>query len=138
MTRGNNVFAWKGFTTNLTVQSAEETFDYAYDPLRAPNVTANVNAARTNAFYVANAVHDFAYRYGFTEEAFNFQNDNFGKGGLGNDRVNISVQDSSSVNNANFLAPPEYAQAILLYWTRADDHALVAVNQGSVACIFGP
>lgn len=106
-TSGNNVFSWKGSPSNVTLQSSEGTFDYIYDPVQAPNVDLNLNAARTNAFYIANTVHDFAYRYGFTEAAFNFQDDNFGKGGLGNDRVNISVQDSSSVNNANFLSPPD-------------------------------
>ncbi|KAH6918167.1 metalloprotease [Coprinopsis sp. MPI-PUGE-AT-0042] len=78
--QGNSVFAWKGNTGNLTFQSSDETFDYTYDSLQPPNVTVNVNAARTNAFYIDNTVHDFAYRYGFTEEAFNFQDDNFGKG----------------------------------------------------------
>jgi len=55
-----------------------------------------------------NVMHDFSYRYGFTESAFNFQLDNFGKGGQGRDRVLISVQDASGTNNANFATPPEY------------------------------
>ncbi len=66
-----------------------------------------MNAARVNVFYVANCIHDLAYRYGFTETAFNFQQDNFGKGGVGNDRILVSVQDSSGTNNANFATPPE-------------------------------
>lgn len=41
--------------------------------------------------------------------ASNFQNNNFGKGGAQNDRVTISVQDSSGTNNAQFKTPPEYA-----------------------------
>ena len=52
-------------------------------------------------------MHDFTYRYGFTEEAFNFQLSNFGKGGKENDRVLVSVQDASGVNNANFATPAE-------------------------------
>ncbi|KAJ2929038.1 hypothetical protein H1R20_g8062, partial [Candolleomyces eurysporus] len=36
-------------------------------------MTNNVNAAKTYAFYAINAVHDIAYRYGFTETAFSFQ-----------------------------------------------------------------
>ena len=55
-----------------------------------------------------NVMHDLSYRYGFTESAFNFQLDNFGKGGQGRDRVLISVQDASGTNNANFATPPEY------------------------------
>ncbi|KAI9453867.1 metalloprotease [Lactarius psammicola] len=54
---------------------------------QAPTVSANINAAVTNAFYIVNSVHDYTYRYGFTEATFNFQTNNFGKGGAGNDRV---------------------------------------------------
>jgi extracellular elastinolytic metalloproteinase len=55
-----------------------------------------------------NVMHDFSYRYGFTESAFNFQQNNFGKGGQEQDRVLMSVQDASGTNNANFATPPEY------------------------------
>ncbi|KAK0185302.1 peptidase M36 [Armillaria mellea] len=61
----------------------------------------------TNAFYIANKVHDFAYKYGFTEAAYNFQQDNFGKGGSGGDRVDVSVQDVAELNNAHFLTLPD-------------------------------
>ncbi|TEB34010.1 hypothetical protein FA13DRAFT_1789786 [Coprinellus micaceus] len=74
-------------------------------PLLPPPSTSTPLAP--NAFYVINKLHDIAYRYGFTEAAFNFQNDNFGKGGSGNDRVLMSVQDSSGTNNANFATPPD-------------------------------
>ena len=60
---------------------------------------ANLDAARTNAFYVVNTVHDISFVYGFTERTFNFQNNNFGNGGAGNDRVTISVQDSAGRDN---------------------------------------
>jgi len=92
----------------VTTQSGTGlVFNYPYDTSSAPSTTANVNSARTNAFYVINTVHDFTYRYGFTEAAFNFQNDNFSKGGAGNDRVKMSVQDSGGVDNANFATPAE-------------------------------
>jgi extracellular elastinolytic metalloproteinase len=82
-------------------------FTAAYDDARAPTAAANLDAARTNAFYVLNVVHDVAYRYGFTEANFNFQLGNFGKGGAAGDRVLVQVQDPSGVNNANFATPPE-------------------------------
>lgn len=53
-------------------------------------------------FYVMNRYHDRLYQLGFTEQAFNFQNDNFGRGGTGADRVSAEGQDSSGTNNANF------------------------------------
>jgi extracellular elastinolytic metalloproteinase len=45
-----------------------------------------------------NTVHDVAYRYGFTEAAFNFQQSNNGKGGAAGDRVLMSVQDAAGTN----------------------------------------
>src|ERR1035437_5201578 len=52
-------------------------------------------------------MHDQLYGLGFTEEAGNFQSDNFGRGGLGNDAVQADAQDGSGVNNANFSTPPD-------------------------------
>lgn len=67
----------------------------------------NISAARVNAFYIANTVHDFFYRYGFTEVAFNFQQYNFNQGGKEGDRVKLSVQHNGLENNARFITPPE-------------------------------
>ena len=44
-------------------------------------------------------MHDISYLYGFTEAGFNFQNNNFDKGGEGDDRVTVSVQDSDGTDN---------------------------------------
>ncbi|KAF5388274.1 hypothetical protein D9615_000288 [Tricholomella constricta] len=107
-TAGNNVVAYKSTQSSVTSQSSSGlVFNYSYDASQAPSSTNNLNAARVNAFYAINTVHDFAYRYGFTEAAFNFQSDNMGKGGRGNDRVLMSVQDSGGTNNANFATPPD-------------------------------
>ncbi|KAF8149160.1 Fungalysin metallopeptidase-domain-containing protein [Crassisporium funariophilum] len=107
-TEGNNVVSYKSSLTSTTAQSSSGlNFDYTYSPASAPSTTANLNAARVNAFYAINTVHDIAYRYGFTETAFNFQNNNFGKGGAQNDRVKMSVQDSGGTNNANFATPAD-------------------------------
>ncbi|KAF8156607.1 metallo proteinase 10 [Crassisporium funariophilum] len=105
-TSGNNVLSFKG--QQVTVQSAEGLqFTAEYNDNQEPTATANVNAARTNAFFILNTMHDFSYRYGFTESSFNFQLDNFAKGGRGQDRVLVSVQDDSGTNNANFATPPD-------------------------------
>ncbi|MFN6962129.1 MAG: M36 family metallopeptidase, partial [Pyrinomonadaceae bacterium] len=58
-------------------------------------------------FYVMNRWHDRLYQLGFTEQAFNFQHDNFGRGGVANDRVSAEGQDSSGTNNANFSTPAD-------------------------------
>ncbi len=44
-------------------------------------------------FYWTNVFHDRLYLLGFTEAARNFQHDNFGRGGLGNDRVSAEGQN---------------------------------------------
>lgn len=64
-------------------------------------------AAITQLFYISNVYHDEMYRLGFTEQARNFQNDNFGRGGLGGDRVSAQAQDCSGSNNANFSTPAD-------------------------------
>ena len=47
------------------------------------------------------------YAFGFTESAGNFQQNNFGKGGVGNDAVLADAQDGSGTNNANFSTPAD-------------------------------
>ncbi|MBS1796355.1 MAG: M36 family metallopeptidase [Acidobacteria bacterium] len=59
-------------------------------------------AAITQLFYINNRYHDEMYRLGFTEQAGNFQNSNFGRGGVEADRVSAEAQDCSGGNNANF------------------------------------
>ena len=58
-------------------------------------------------FYSTNWYHDKLFALGFNPAAGNFQNNNFGGGGSGNDRVLLDVQDGSGTNNANFSTPPD-------------------------------
>ncbi len=80
------------------------------DLTQDPTTGTNPPAAATNAFYVVNTFHDFTYKYGFTETTFNFQTNNFNKGGDGFDRVLVSVQDDAGINDAVFATPPEYVR----------------------------
>ncbi|KAF8623300.1 hypothetical protein AX17_007472 [Amanita inopinata Kibby_2008] len=105
---GNNVITFIGTPAGISQQSSPtDNFHYVQDPNQEPTVSTNMDAARVNNFYLVNTVHDFTYRYGFTEAAFNFQQNNFGNGGLGDDRVTASVQDSAGINNADFATPPD-------------------------------
>lgn len=100
---GNNVITFQSIQSNVGSQSASNLqFIYTQDPSQDPTVPVNLNAALVNAFYIVNTVHDFAYRYGFTEPAFNFQTNNFNRGGRGNDRITTSVQMSPGTDNAFF------------------------------------
>ena len=64
-------------------------------------------AALANAFYFANRAHDFFYDLGFTEEAGNFQTDNFEMGGVGEDAVRVEIHDPLLLNNAAFRSAPD-------------------------------
>ncbi|KAM5541592.1 hypothetical protein V8D89_004782 [Ganoderma adspersum] len=107
-TSGNNAIAYKNSDTGTTKQSSSgQNFIFTQDPTADPTTANNVAAAVTNAFYIVNSVHDIAYLYGFTEAAYNFQNDNFGKGGAGGDGVRVSVQYAQGLDNAFFTTPPD-------------------------------
>ncbi|KAM5541103.1 hypothetical protein V8D89_005236 [Ganoderma adspersum] len=109
-TSGNNAVTYITVGTQLlaTAQSSPIlNFIYVQDPAQDPTVLVNMHAARVNTFYVANTMHDISYQYGFTEAAFNFQTNNFDKGGVGNDPVRVDAQDASGVNNAFFATPPD-------------------------------
>jgi len=83
----------------------ELNFDFPLDLTKPPKEYAD--AAVTNLFVWNNYMHDIFYHYGFDEVSGNFQNDNFGKGGLGHDSVTANAQDGSGYNNANFSTPPD-------------------------------
>jgi hypothetical protein len=68
-----------------------------------------------NAFYVVNMFHDFSYLYGFTESTFNFQTNNFNKGGQGFDRILVDVHENSGTNGADFTIYPEYVQSLSVF-----------------------
>ncbi|KAJ8330263.1 hypothetical protein O5D80_001826 [Batrachochytrium dendrobatidis] len=82
-------------------------FDTSFDPKTDIDNKENLQATAVNLFYLANLMHDITYQYGFNEAAGNFQKDNFGKGGEGNDAVSISVLDDSDDGNADFYTPAD-------------------------------
>ncbi|KAF7335729.1 Extracellular metalloproteinase mep [Mycena venus] len=108
-TAGNNVITYKGTQSSgvTTESSSGLVFNFVQNPAKAPTTAVNLDAARVNNFYLVNTVHDIAYKYGFTEAAFNFQKSNFGNGGEEGDRVTASIQDSAGTDNADFSTPPD-------------------------------
>ena len=72
-----------------------------------PTAGHNNEVSVQNLFYLNNAIHDILYRHGFDEAAGNFQIDNFGNGGDGDDPVRAEAQDGGGTNNANFATPPD-------------------------------
>jgi len=122
ITRGNNVWATEdragtNGSTIITPTGLPATSTTTPDPLNF-NFTPNFSGALpvqainqqfgiTNLFYWNNIVHDITYQYGFTEPAGNFQANNQGRGGAGNDYVIAIAQSSVSTNNANFATPSD-------------------------------
>ena len=109
-TRGNNVYAKEDVANNngtgTSPTSAILEFDHPYT-LGVSTATGNQNAAITNLFYWNNLIHDILWKYGFDEPSGNFQNNNLGRGGAGNDFVYADAQDGGGTNNANFSTPTD-------------------------------
>ncbi|MES1263943.1 MAG: M36 family metallopeptidase, partial [Peristeroidobacter soli] len=112
LTTGNNVDAYTDTDANNTADTnsrpsggASLNFDFSLDLALAPS--GYRPAAVTNLFYLNNIIHDIQYQYGFDEAAGNFQVNNYGRGGAGNDSVRAEAQDGSGTNNANFGTPSD-------------------------------
>ena len=117
VTVGNNVCAHDN-PNNNPARSCEITeaqtrpdggpeldFVYEFDQTTDPTLQPTLNAAITNLFYWHNIVHDIFYLNGFDEPAGNFQENNFGLGGLQDDSIQANAQDGAGLNNANFATP---------------------------------
>jgi extracellular elastinolytic metalloproteinase len=119
VTSGNNVQAQANWGGQLSFKKNEADDDVPMQPDGGKSLSFlfpidlkkdpkdYVNAAVTNLFYWNNIIHDLWYKYGFNEVSGNFQSDNFGRGGKGNDAVIANAQDGSGLNNANFATPPD-------------------------------
>ena len=74
--------------------SATQMFDFPAETGQDPRDFPA--ASVTNLFYSANRAHDYYYGLGFNEAAGNMQADNFGQGGIGNDRLVAQAQDANA------------------------------------------
>jgi extracellular elastinolytic metalloproteinase len=110
ITQGNNAHAYLD-------QDDDEAADFGGNPDGGAGLDfhfpADLNehaqayrdAVVANLFYGNNMIHDVLYRYGFDDEAGNFQVNNYGRGGNGGDPVRAEAADGSGTNNANFSTP---------------------------------
>jgi Fungalysin metallopeptidase (M36)/Lamin Tail Domain/Fungalysin/Thermolysin Propeptide Motif/Peptidase propeptide and YPEB domain len=67
-----------------------------------PSTYPDIYPGAVNLFYFNNLIHDYLYSIGFTEPLWNFQQDNFGRGGAGDDGIHAQLQDGSGTDNSNF------------------------------------
>ncbi len=123
LTLGNNVDASvnrSGLIPNPTPRpqgSPFRVFDFPRDLNDDP--TAYSSAAAVNFCYWCNWMHDKLYALGFTEAARNFQDDNFGRGGVPGDRVLAYAQFGADTqvwwnfNNASFTTWPDGTPGVM-------------------------
>ncbi|HEY7411983.1 MAG TPA: M36 family metallopeptidase [Vicinamibacteria bacterium] len=121
ITTGNNVDAGLDLVSPNGIDAGSRptgtgvrVFDYSYNPGPgspppgdSPTLADYRAGEVVSMFFWTNRYHDRLYELGFTEAARNFQQDNFGRGGLGNDFVRAEGQDFSGTSNANFATPPD-------------------------------
>lgn len=109
--RGNNTHTYEDRDANNAppgVQpdcGASIDCDFPMDLSMEPSTYTD--ASVIDLFYWTNVIHDVQYQYGFDEVGGNFQVNNYGNGGLGNDDVQAEAQDGAGTNNANFGTPPD-------------------------------
>jgi extracellular elastinolytic metalloproteinase len=133
-TLGNNSFAVHNWFSNDPFDVGKETstprpnrdYDYPWtnqwqeencSPATFDSAQRNdIDAARANLFAMHNRMHDWAYHLGFTEQTWNMQNDNFGRGEKQNDPEQGNAQaggvsggppDFAARDNANQITPPD-------------------------------
>ena len=146
--RGNNASTYLDTDANNQADSggspvSDGNFVAAADLASAPTGTVNKEVAVQNLFYLTNRMHDILYAKGFSEAAGNFQVNNFGKGGQGNDPVLAEAQDGSGTDNANFATPNDGSspRMQMYLWTGSAPTAFVTVGAsiyGMYASSFGP
>ncbi len=148
--QGNNVHAYDDLDGNNAPPATEPNcggsqvcdFNYPIDFATA-DPTTYTSAAVTNLFYWNNILHDVHYHYGFDEAGGNYQTNNFGNGGVGNDSVNAEAQDSNcsagACNNANFSAPPDgtSGRMQMYLWTQTTPRRDGDFDAGIIAHEFG-
>lgn len=144
LTTGNNVDAYTDVDANNTADAnsrpsggAALSFDFALNLAQAPSTYRP--AAVTNLFYLNNIIHDIQYQYGFDEAAGNFQMNNYGRGGAGNDRVRAEAQDGAGTNNANFGTPSDGSppRMQMFIWTSPNPDRDGDVDAGIVIHEYG-
>jgi hypothetical protein len=104
----------KGYSANRHFDASYFDYVNSYEyggadaggtPFFPASANADVFPGTTSLFFYTNLMHDYLYSIGFTEATWNFQQDNFGKGGAGADALSAQVQDGSGTDNANMGTP---------------------------------
>ena len=126
ITRGNNVHAYQDiFNLNQSIDDEPDggsslDFDFPLD-LSQDLPYTQMHPAVVNLFYWNNVMHDLWYHYGFDEVSGNFQVNNYGNGGLGEDYVRAEALDGGGTNNANMATPEDGQRARMQMYVWTDN-----------------
>lgn len=150
ITRGNNVLASDDRDANNIPGATAEggaslMFDFPYGGDSAQPISY-LNAALTNLFYMNNVMHDVWYKYGFNEANGNFQQNNYGRGGVvtfQGDGVQADAQDGAeanpqNLNNANFSITADGTKPRMQMYLWSVPSAIQPLTINSPADIAGP
>lgn len=108
-TAGNNALAMVNLTNSVRfgksskVEGKGDVFDFN----EKNSLEKNLDAAALNMFFWTNRMHDFAFVYGFNEQAGNFQMVNYGGKGRSGDPVVCVLESTAAKNIATFTTPPD-------------------------------
>ena len=100
-TVGNSTDAHMGAGTPLVGTTAGGLL--TFDPASA----TGTGQQTLNIFFYCCVMHDVCYALGFREVDRNFQDDNFGRGGLAIDRVDANSWPGAVFGTANMFTPPD-------------------------------
>ena len=137
ITRGNNIYAREDDEGDNSQSGTDyspdggNSLNFIYDFDISGEPPSYQDLSITNLFYTGNMMHDIWYNYGFDEQSGNFQENNYGNGGLGGDSVIADAQDGSGLNNASFSATTTEGQnpLITMYlWNSQDGEPLSILN----------
>lgn len=109
ITRGNNVHSYQD-TGSVNASAGDEPnggdqLQFLFPHKQEAPLTDNIDADVTNLFYWNNFMHDWTYKFGFTESAGNFQFNNYNRGGRDRDPVQANALDGAEISNASFSSP---------------------------------
>ncbi|MFN0151091.1 MAG: M36 family metallopeptidase [bacterium] len=133
-TRGNNVFAYTDADADNIPDAGSApdggaALEFLFPLDLGAEPAAYRPAAVTNAFYWCNILHDVLYEHGFDEAAGNFQENNYGRGGVAGDAVLVEVQEGAFTNGVTVSTPidgvaPRLQLALFTLTTPRRDSAL--------------
>jgi extracellular elastinolytic metalloproteinase len=142
LTRGNNVNAYADTAPDNAADPNSQPdggsgldFDHPIFSFDATPLTYR-DAAVDNLFYWNNLMHDVTFRYGFTEEAGNFQEKNYTGTGKGADAVQAEAQDGSGELNANFATPADGQSGRMQMFLWVDAFETLGLRQDDVVRMY--